>query len=339
MTSLRRYRRGTALLIVLATLLIAVTSVAVFARTAATAKAQRRLSEADRTADELLLVSGSIIDHWLVESADDLVLPPDAAVPATAVIEDELQLAEQTITVRITAWDQRGLLRLNIAGTASPLRSHVPPDVLRAAEAIMTSATPITGLDQVAAELGREDRERGAYVFPAWVSRTSAMIHREPGGQQAPTERPQEGHSGVPERILAFGDFFAARPKPAGGDAILINPNTAPLPLVEAALRQMGRGGIEVVRQARTDGKHVALPTAPPNASGGLGEREMDIEFVVRSDAWAFRTDIVLDGVQRSWWSVYHLQSADDPSRAASPGPESDDTSAWRCVQRCAIFD
>jgi hypothetical protein len=96
-----------------------------------------------------------------------------------------------------------------------------------------------------------------------------------------------------------------------------ININTAPIELVEAALRLAGRGGLEQIVAARSEGRltsgtALARVTKP-------GENAPRISAT--STAWAFRIDIRVGPLRRSWWSVYVKQRSN----------------RWECGQRLAI--
>jgi hypothetical protein len=100
----------------------------------------------------------------------------------------------------------------------------------------------------------------------------------------------------------------------------LINVNTAPVPLLEAALRAGGRSGLEQILQARAAHRRfqpgrLDQGATPANASGAP-------ELVSSSPSWAFRIDAHAGPVRRSWWAVYQRSS-----------------SSWECVQRLTIDD
>ena len=79
-----------------------------------------------------------------------------------------------------------------------------------------------------------------------------------------------------------------------------VNVNTAPMKLVDAALRQAGRGGIEQILQARTEGKQASV------ADEGRGRRGSSrLAILGTSTAWAFRIDGGVGPLTRSWWAVY----------------------------------
>ena len=111
---------------------------------------------------------------------------------------------------------------------------------------------------------------------------------------------------------LSAGAYVATH----NGDFFL-NVNTAPLPLIEVSLRLLGRGGLEQIIQARSEGKFFVESVVPGSKSSSDEPRLVSV-----SNAWAFRIDVRVEGVRRSWWVVYRRESA---------------ASSWRCVQRLAI--
>src|SRR5690606_6796565 len=78
-----------------------------------------------------------------------------------------------------------------------------------------------------------------------------------------------------------------------------ININTAPRPLLEAALRLAQRGDIATILAARADGRPAP---APPRIDD---DGESFVELTGRSTLWAVRTDASVSGLRRSWWTVY----------------------------------
>lgn len=98
-------------------------------------------------------------------------------------------------------------------------------------------------------------------------------------------------------------------PVPGAASRGLINVNTAPPTLLAAALRAASHDGLEAILAARSRGEQAPVP----GVSG-------PVQFSSQSNAWAFRLDITLSGVRRSWWCVW----------------VSDGTN-WRCAQRALI--
>ena len=97
-----------------------------------------------------------------------------------------------------------------------------------------------------------------------------------------------------------------------------INLNTAPLNVIEQALRSAGRGGLEVVQAARAEGRAANLGDLQVNQSS----KRQTIKLTNSSNAWSFRIDIRVGTLHRSWWITY--------TRIKSK---------WECAQRLAITE
>lgn len=124
----------------------------------------------------------------------------------------------------------------------------------------------------------------------------------------------------APDENDAFsvGAWIATHPAGENGS---INVNTAPLPLIEAALAQAGRGGIELILAARREGRVVPLPAAVIGEDTGA-DSSSAVRLVGASTRWAVRIDVRVGLARRSWWSVYRQSSG-----------------SWECVQRLVIPD
>lgn len=95
-----------------------------------------------------------------------------------------------------------------------------------------------------------------------------------------------------------------------------INLSTAPRPSVESALLVAGRSGLDAIMQARREGRVAPLP---PSIAGADQAR---VRLVSSSNAWAFRIDLRVGTVRRSWWEVFVR-----------------DRTGWNLEQRLAIGD
>ena len=93
------------------------------------------------------------------------------------------------------------------------------------------------------------------------------------------------------------------------------------MPLVEAAMRLAGRGGLEQIVAARKIGK-------PANAGSQIAPTKSGEKFIPQivssSTCWSFRIDIHVDVLWRSWWATYKINN---------------NTGKWECVQRLAITE
>ncbi len=278
-------RRGAALLVVLATLVLAATASAALLRLATTEHARRTLDHRAAIADDLLTALDDPIEHWLHEESGQVVLSPEAPTPGVAVVEDSWELDGRTCAIRVTGFDQCGMVPLTVARSGSPLRLALPSDTKRLLDAVTIKRGSRPGLDLY---LSPRAREPGLAVFP-------------PAGVTEPDDAPAP----------AFGSLVATHPPR------MINVLTAPLPLVEAAMRLAGRGDLDQVLEARERGEQPEL-AAPPRRSS----RRSIPRIVTVSPVWSMRIDIQVGHALRSWWATYE--------RAGSN---------WRCVQRLAITE
>jgi hypothetical protein len=277
------YRRGAALLIVLATVILVATATATLARLASTARASQVFADNTIVADDLLRAAETPILAWLASTSTTVVLSPDSEFPRLEVLRDVWVVDDTNYELCLTAWDQCGLVPMGVARSGSPLRFGLPDDVRQALDGVTIPPGQLPGLDLL---LGA-DRSDGLRVFPTAVSRKPSV------------ESPAIG---------AFvGTHHSGR----------ININTAPIELVEAALRRAGRGGLEQIVAARSEGR-LASGTALPRVTEP-GENAPRISAT--STAWAFRIDIRVGPLRRSWWSVYAKEGSN----------------RWECVQRLAI--
>lgn len=259
-------RRGAALLLVLAALVLSTVSCAIAARSASTLFAQRRSDRASRVADELLHALGAPIQHWIGTMAPTAVLPTDVEEPRLDVLRDSIRLGEFDAEITVVAFDQLGMVPLKLIDTTSPLTSTLPQSlsgVLKTAADLVSEDIQL-GLD----EFVRDKMDNGWRVYPSTSHKDSEQ---------------------------AIGALVATHSSDAGA----ININTAPQHLLTAAMREAGRGGVESVLDARTRGIATTLASQPTQSL------QRTAKIVTRSDLWSFRIDIRVGPVTRSWWCVY----------------------------------
>lgn len=305
----RQLRRGAALLVTIAAMLLILTAAATAARVAATCRLGYRMDQAQRLTDDLLVAaSEAAIQRWLADESQRIVLPPDVQTPSVEVLHDRLLLDDRTIELHIAAYDQYGMTPIQAARSGSPLRLALPHAIVESLDEIDLSPTETPGLDLFPAAKNKE----GPRIFPA-ERQTVPIEYRvvidsseQPQAESAENVSEEESLGG-----LVATHNSANRPA--------ININTAPQALLEAAFRAAGRGGWEQVIASRREGKPSSigsLPAAEPSGSDGSSQPRL----VGSSDTWAFRIDLRVNRVHRSWWAVY---------RPSSP--------TWTSVQRLAI--
>ncbi len=150
-THLRRTspaRRGAALLLVLAMLVIAVSSATVLVSVAGTHRARAESLQTTNSANQLLAAADPRIQAWLGRSRS-VVLPIEAPIPAVEVIDDRWTSGDIDYRIRITAFDQCGMLPIELASSSSPLRLVIDPVALDAVRDLEGAKANPTGLDQV----------------------------------------------------------------------------------------------------------------------------------------------------------------------------------------------
>lgn len=267
--------RGAALLLVLATLVLTTVSCAIAARSAATLTATRQADHAARIADELLRSADAPIQHWLAESAPTAALPPEVDEPRLDVLHDVIPLGAFDAEITITAFDQLGMVPWSLLDSASPITSALPPELARLDLDAESTDAPF-GLDAI---------ERGVLAYEWRIFPTSDENDQPAIGALIATHNTSGGGGG------SGGG--------SGGGGGGVNVNTAPRKLLEVAMREAGRGGIEAILAARERGEAVSFAARSSRSS------QQSIAIVSRSDTWSFRIDIRVGPVMRSWWCVY----------------------------------
>jgi len=260
------HRRGIALLLVLASLAVAVSAAAVLAGVALHARVHAGLVGEERVSDGLLRASEWAIRDWLQRHAGRVVLSPDNTSPRFRVLDDSLDISGRVWRVTITAFDQCGMV--SWGARCTDVDSVLPEDVLARFASIDEDARRRPGLDLLHAV-----RSHGRPTFPT--------------------------SSGT--GFSASGELLATHNPVLEGRAPLLNVNTAPVALLDAVYRANRRAGIDAIIDARATGR-----VASPGATTGDSEPTGTVPLpVAMSTAWAFRIDCSAGGVRRSWWSIY----------------------------------
>lgn len=308
-------RRGVALVWVLVILLLAVAASAALAAAASSAQMARTRDRSRTGASDLLHAAQAPILDWLTRHASTISLPPDAASPEVAVLHEVWVAGGLEHELRIAAWDQCGVVPIELLKSGSPLRLTAPPHVLELVDRLELVHGAVPGLDLLSkGQAGNESAFPLPMATDGW--RVLGAKHVESQLPVHQTESP-----------FAIGALVATHQRKVSGDnqrdrrresVAFININTAPIELVAAALRELGRGGLELVIAARMQAK-----PAPVVAVSGQTTHAGDgqIELIAASHAWGLRIDARVGQVQQSWWAVY----------ARSP------RGSWECVQRLAI--
>jgi hypothetical protein len=304
-------RRAAALLIVLATLILTTTAAAIVVRAAVSHQIDVRINHCSAIADDLLAAAEAPIQDWLASKSSKVVLPPDASMPDVAVLHDLWLSNGECIELTITAWDQCGMVSLQAIENGSPLRRMLSEGILRQVPTRSLEARPSkapAGLDQLVAldDAAQSIRES---PFPVAARSDRSLSIGDVSVQSVASDSSPMTMDGE----LPIGAVVATH---ANG---IINVNTAPVPLVEAALRLAGRGGLEQIIAARQAGK----PASIGGQASSLSEpNPFAPQLVTSSGSWAFRIDINIGPRKCSWWAIYANNSGNR---------------GWECAQRLVI--
>lgn len=299
--------------IALATLVVSLTAVVTLAGLASTTKLTREVDRSTVMADDLLAAAEGPILHWLRHESARVVLPDDIVTPMVHVMHDLWSADGIEHELRITAWDQCGMVPASAMRSSSMLRLVMPDDVLSMVDTATLDLTPF-GLDSLSQESRRN------CMFPQAAENEHVTF-----GDATIAPRFKKGSSEVAiGAVLATHQSAAPQQLRRDVPLAIINVNTAPLPLLAVALRETGRSGVEQIAAARSSGEATGISSLAreiPTASGASGGRTLN--FVGVSNAWSFRIDVRVGNVVRSWWAVY----------VSSPASEQE----WEVVQRLVI--
>jgi hypothetical protein len=262
---------------------------------------QRKLDLSEAIADDAGQAAVARIGDWLRHESGLAVAPADATEPAVPVIHARIAAGDRDVTIRVTAFDQHGMIPWISASKEEALARAALPDDVR--DSISRSKVPLgvpPGIDLAAPSASRPH-------FPEHQDMPCVEFGPVHDAGTACANQDNNSHT----------DSLASLVATHLEGAVQINVNTAPMELIEAAERLSQRSVSGAVRAARAEGKRAAIPAG---ASSGRGDASGGVQFVGSSDTWSFRIDIDAGPVHRSWWATFK---------------ETGD--GWLCVQRLRI--
>ncbi|MEM9066811.1 MAG: hypothetical protein AAGB51_15140 [Planctomycetota bacterium] len=264
-------RRGVALLLVIAVMLIGTSAAIVAARASTTTKLSARMSDQDWTAFGLLASTDEPIQWWLTEASSEIVLDPDVMSPRVPLLVDTLGLTRDTdATVRITAYDQCGMLPRPLAATLGE-QLDLPDRVVES----LASSEPAPGLDTLPID---------TLPFPWPVGAKPAV------GDLIATHNP------LPSPNL----------QESSNTTLQLNVNTAPRTVLDLVFEAAGLGNRQAVMSARSRGESAPTDLVLRQRAGDAGNAAgYLIRLVSASDTWSFRIDIQVGSVHHAWWATY----------------------------------
>jgi len=264
---------GVALLLVLAAVMLLSVTTLSFYRFSVSLHLVETADRDTEMAQDLVDAAEAPIEQWLRKRSDAVVLPPDAPTPRVVVLQERWRLVGRPFVLEIVAYDQEGMVSLEAAKGGSPLWAVLSEEVRRAIERARWSEGATLGLDLFAVGAGLDS---GLSPYP---------VADSPGDRssQAPLGALVATHNDAPGSL---------------------NVHTAPFAMLDAVFRGQGRGGLELILDARLQG--VPVDAVPPRAE--TSKEDAFPRLTLQSTTWAFRTDVGVGAVRISYWSIFRFQ-------------------------------
>ena len=263
-----RHRQGMALLLVLATCLIAsaaaVGAVAAIARSRSAAIVEQQQA----AIDVLRRDAEAAVAEWCRRAGVTLVTPPQRPWRPTLVVEATWPDADGRPSGSLRAWVWDGC------------SSH-PPAVFQAGHPLgLACAGPWPAALRRATAI---ERQRSDLL---------AIVELQPGQQRFPDPIDRAGDDGA--LALAIAPHADGR----------VNINTAPLPLIAAIARELDVPlDLDRLRRDRERGLRQQLPPA----DAAHGDRLAGVRLIDRTDRWQALIDLRLGSLRRTWWVAFAL--------------------------------
>lgn len=256
---------------------VLIAGVSIIARTRATQSLIELRSQNMVQVDDLFRAADTPIRAWLEEQSPYAVVDSSLDAPMLLVCDDQVELLNKAIRVRISAWDQQGMFPRNFEelGLAFPFKSSE----------MNWLDTPTPGLDL---------QPTGSTVFPSFEY-PSAI-----GGLVA-THHPWPSQSGTTRSRTG----------------VAININTAPISLIEEVFVSYNLGDPNNIFEKRTNHEMASVTMSAQNAqqsnirlvsTSRVWSMRVDVWIdTIRQSCWCVYTN---QGGQ--WRLVQRLRIADD---------------------------
>lgn len=294
-----------AMLLVLMTLVISVTTATIAAQAVTATRLSDTNDKRSRLCDDLAREAHAPLRDWLADRAHTTVLAPEIDEPCVVVLHDWWTAGGDSHEITITAWDQCGMTPVAAAASGHGL-AQILPDQLRArASDVPREWLWRAGLDQLGTD--------GLTLFPV-----APPLRESAPGRTAGRATPSPPDLSIGACLATHNPPVAVRSR-RGVSPVLINVNTSPPRLLRHAFRLAGLGGVDLVLDARENGLPATLGLL---ASTGDASESAPIRFVGASPSWGVRIDVRVGSVRRSWWEVWINTSGQ-----------------WEVTQRLAIHE
>jgi hypothetical protein len=207
----------------------------------------------------------------------------------------------------ILAWLERRSRRVVLAPDAPPVVTVLDDTILIGElearihvtawdQTAMIPAVDLAKLPALSALLSRDDR-----AAARWMDTDRGSPGLDIGHPSVAIFPAPDGPGALGARVATHNP----PPGPArqrGGQLPAININTAPEPLLRAVYEQLDISGLHAVLQARRAGERAEI-------NQQRGSNAQPIRLVGSSTAWGIRTDVSINGLRASIWSVYTLRA------------------------------
>lgn len=267
-------RRGVALLVALAAVIVVLAALAGTFRTlAATQRAVVIVNVHERHGD-LLLAGEQLARAWVMTRSEGLVLPP--AGGGVRVADDRLALGDGEARLQVWIFD-------GLAGV--PLAAAQPGGALRGA---LPGRWPAVGLPPWVPGSPPDSDVLECVRLPEELRRfplvpTGPVVAWSAVGAALPSEAmPETTTATSPSLVEVIATASDGR----------INRNTAPEWLLQAVYAQRSQGGLDAALRARA--RMLASEEEDPEGQ--------EIRLVARSDRWNALIAVTWNGRRRTWW-------------------------------------
>ncbi|MEL6396627.1 MAG: hypothetical protein AAFQ71_11590 [Planctomycetota bacterium] len=286
-------RRGAAMLLVLVALIVGVTAAATIARVSATRVLGRADHDRVEGAGGLLRAVKPAVAAWLEEESGRAIDDPSG--DGIAVLDDRIALDGSVVEIRVSVFDRRAAVPKEMVARPE-IAAALPPEILLALE---------------------PDRSAAAWLGP--IAEFPGCVAGEPPSVYSRSvQTASTSDSSHDNRELALRRFVSLTEPQVESEAIdgnsapvvlNLNPRTVPIALLEGLLppseREIAADIDASRREVGPDDESPVVPTATVPLSSDL-----TLRLESGSDRWAFRIDLAIDGVRRSWWEVHQRTEA-----------------------------
>lgn len=269
-------RRGLAMLMALATVVLVLAGVTAGLAALHGARQSMRSSEVDARLLAGLRQGERLASAWLRTSSPDVVLPPEGG--GLLLVDDRFILVAGEGRLNVVAYDGLAGIPACLAQRGSALRLALPP-------ALTDLAVP---------PISPAQAERSSHLLDSLVLPADALRFPRPEWGEGRIWRAMGSGTPSDSNPLAPAEPSLAETISFHSDG-RINLNTAPAALLRTAYAVLGLGGVDKVLERRQAQRPSEPPAGTQPAANGL-------RLVAQSDRWQMLITVSWQGISRSWW-------------------------------------